>query len=123
MEKNFTEAFNQRLNETGLKVSDIAKLSGVNSEALYKVKYGKTQNMKVQDAVRVAAAFGETIEEFMGFTPKIARDQLNDQIAKLTPLERETLLATIKALNDARQVSQSEDMQDKARESSSLKSS
>ncbi|MBC7154580.1 MAG: hypothetical protein H5U19_08215 [Rhodobacteraceae bacterium] len=103
MHKSFSEAFIAHLGKTGAKVTDIANRSGVKKDALYSLKYGKSLNMGVDDAIRVAAAFGETIEEFMGMSPARVRDQLAEQIARLTPKEQAILEASLTALLSHRQ--------------------
>lgn len=103
MKKSFSEALNHHLDATGRKIPDIAEASGVKADALYKLKYGKTLNMAVDDAMRVAAAFGKTIEEFMDSRPARVKSELAQQIDLLTESERELLLASITALLAGRQ--------------------
>lgn len=98
MHKNFSEALIEHLDRTGKQVTEIAKKSGVRKDALYSLKYGKSLNMAVDDAIRVAAAFGETVEEFMGLNPVQIRDQLSEQLARLTPQEQAILEASLAAL-------------------------
>lgn len=98
MKKSFSEALNHHLDRTGRKIPEIAEASGVKADALYKLKYGKTLNMAVDDAMRVAAAFGKTIEEFMDSRPARVKSELAQQIDLLTESERELLLASITAL-------------------------
>ena len=98
MEKTFSEAFNEHLDRTGARVTDIASKSGVKKDSLYALKRGTTRNMGVDDAIRVAAAFGETVEQFMGLAPVLVRDQLSEQIGRLTEQEQAVLEATLAAL-------------------------
>lgn len=98
MQKTFSEAFIEHLDKTGKKVTEIARTSGVPKDALYSLKYGKTRNMGVEDAMRVAAAFGETIEEFMGVSTGQVRDRLLIQMAQLTERERALLEAALAAV-------------------------
>lgn len=98
MQKTFSEAFNEHLEKTGARVTDIANKSGVKKDSLYALKRGTTRNMGVDDAIRVAAAFGETVEEFMGLSPAQVRDQLAEQIARLTPQEQAILEASLAAI-------------------------
>jgi transcriptional regulator with XRE-family HTH domain len=98
MKKTFSDAFNEHIARTGETVTEIAKRSGVPKDALYSLRRGKTRNMAVDDAIRVAAAFGETVEEFMGLTPPQIRDELLEEIAHLTPSERAVLQASLSAL-------------------------
>ena len=104
MSKSFSEAFNEHLARTGEKVADIATRAGVKRDALYSLKYGKSLNMAVDDAIRVAHAFGETVEEFMGLTATQARSSLIDQIQRLSPREQQILEASISAILAQRDV-------------------
>lgn len=98
MQKTFADAFNDHLERTGLPVTELARKSGVNKDALYKLKYRKTKNMTVDEAIRVAAAFGETVEEFMGLSPAQIREGLAEQVARLSPREQAILEASIAAI-------------------------
>lgn len=97
MYENFSEAFNAHLEKRKVAVTAIAKGSGVSKESLYSLKYGKTLNMSVDDAIRVAAYFGETVEEFMGLTGPRVDDALIRRIEGLSPRERALLQAAIDA--------------------------
>lgn len=97
MEKTFAEAFVEHLSSTGARVTDIAKKSGVDKDALYSLKYGKTRDMSVRDAIKVASAFGMTVEEFLGITTPEIDDALNRKLKSLSPRERALLSASIEA--------------------------
>jgi plasmid maintenance system antidote protein VapI len=103
MHKTFSDAFNEHLEKTGARVTNIATKSGVKKDSLYALKRGTTRNMGVDDAIRVAAAFGETVEEFMGLSPAQVRDQLVEQIARLTPSEQAILEASLTAILSQRE--------------------
>ena len=79
-------------------MTDIAARANVSKEALYALKRGTTKNMAVGDAIRVANAFGETVEEFMGMTPTQVRDSLVTQLSQLTERERALLEASLTAI-------------------------
>ena len=102
MHKTFSQALIEHLENTGVRVTEIAAATGVHKDALYKLKYGKTRNMSVDDAIKVAAFFGETVEEFMGIGPGALRDTLMDQIAQLSESERQIFEASLKAVLAAR---------------------
>ncbi len=104
MSKTFSQAFNDHLSEANVKITEVARGSGVTKEALYSLKYGKTRNMSVDDAIKVAAYFGETVEEFMGQKPRRLRDALLDQIQQLSERERRILEVSLKAVLAEREV-------------------
>jgi len=111
MQKTFSEAFNEHLDRTGARVTDIANKSGVKKDSLYALKRGTTRNMGVDDAIKVAAAFDETVEEFMGLSPAQVRNQLAEQIARLTPSEQAILEASLTAILSQREGSETAVMQ------------
>jgi plasmid maintenance system antidote protein VapI len=97
MRKTFSEALVDHLTKHGTRVTDIARATGVSKEALYSLKYGKTQNMTVDDAVKVAAFFDETVEEFMGLSSAQVRDSFYQRLSQLSDRERAILEAAITA--------------------------
>jgi transcriptional regulator with XRE-family HTH domain len=86
--------------------TDIANRSGVSRDALYKVIYGKTKSPSLELVVRVANAYDETVEEFMGLTPVKIKDSLYQHIEKLTEKERQLLEASIAAILAGRDTSE-----------------
>jgi transcriptional regulator with XRE-family HTH domain len=65
MTRTFREAFIAALEETRLSIAKVAALSGVSAEQLKKLKQRETAKTNVDDAVKVASAFGRTLEEFI----------------------------------------------------------
>lgn len=103
MEKTFSEAFIEHLEASGRKVTEIATASGVHKDSLYALKRGNTRNMSVDLAIKVAAAFGETVEEFMGLEdPHVAVGHLHGLIDQLSDQERAIFSASLKAVLDTR---------------------
>lgn len=91
MIKTFSHIFNEHLEGYAGKITDIASATGVSKEALYSLKYGKTLNMNVNEAIKVARFFGETVEQFMGLSPKQALSNLEERMALLPETERALL--------------------------------
>lgn len=102
MTKTFSAALIEHLDRTKRKVAEVAETAGVNADALYKLKSGNTRNMGVDDAIKVAHAFGETVEEFMGFDQRQLQSELQETFDQLTQSEQTILLASIKAILDLR---------------------
>jgi phage repressor protein C with HTH and peptisase S24 domain len=71
MMKTFSEAFQEAVRSTGRSVREVSATSGVSYEQLKKAMQGKTRSMNADDAVRVARAFGVTVEELLAgrFSP------------------------------------------------------
>lgn len=102
MHKNFRDAFNEHVKSTGVRITEIAAATGLKKDSLYALRRGTTMNMNVKDAIKVAAFFGETVEEFMGIGRGALRDSLMDQIAQLSESERQIFEASLKAVLAAR---------------------
>ena len=98
MEKTFSKAFIEHLEKSDMKVTAVAVQSGVSKDALYSLKYGKSQNMAVDDAIRVAAVFGETVEEFLGLSASQIRSTLAEKVARLSAREQSILEASLDAI-------------------------
>ncbi|WP_341204808.1 helix-turn-helix transcriptional regulator [uncultured Sulfitobacter sp.] len=94
----FESALKRHLEASDLDVTTLARKAGVSRDALYKVVYGKTKSPSLEIIIRVASAFGETVEEFMGLTPAQIRDDLLDEIGRLSAQERAVLHASLTAL-------------------------
>lgn len=102
MKQTFADAFRAHLERSDLKVTDVALRSGVNKDALYALKRGTTRNMAVDDAIRVAKAFGMSVEVFMGLQPAPVRSHLATQVDQLSDREAQVLAASLDALLAAR---------------------
>ncbi len=96
--KTFSQAFQEHLEASERSVRDVAAASGVNYDALYKLKYGKTQNMAVDDAGRVARVFDKSVEEFLDVEDILGKDELRGLLRKLTSSEQQFLLGSVKAI-------------------------
>lgn len=94
----FRDALQRHLDERSEDVTKLAQRAQVGKDALYKVLSGKTRIPGVEIAVRVAHAYGKSVEEFMGLSPAQVRDQLAEQIARLTPQEQAILEASLTAI-------------------------
>jgi hypothetical protein len=95
--KTFADAFNEHVKATGRQITEISRASGVDKDALYAPRRNRVRNMSVDLAIKVAGAFGKTVEEFMGLTPVQIHDSLARQLEKLSPKERQLLEASITA--------------------------
>lgn len=64
MQDTFKTALEYALNETGRSLRSVALEAGVSYEKLKNLKQGKAQTTGVDDARKVAAAFGVTLDDF-----------------------------------------------------------
>ncbi|GAA6196997.1 S24 family peptidase [Pseudophaeobacter arcticus] len=61
----FKEALNGAMTASGLSMRKLAEKAGVSYEQLKKINQGKTQSTNAEDALRIAAATGVSLERFM----------------------------------------------------------
>ncbi|MCD9147791.1 XRE family transcriptional regulator [Pseudophaeobacter flagellatus] len=65
MPLTFREALNGAMAASGLSMRKLAEKAGVSYEQLKKINQGKTQSTNAEDALRLAAATGVSLESFM----------------------------------------------------------
>ena len=98
MTKTFRQALIDALTQTGRPLSEIADKSEVSYEQLKKLRQGRSQSTNVDDAIRVANAFGVSLEEFVDDRTVIARTEIVRIYNELEPQERQYLLASAKGI-------------------------
>ena len=96
------------LTEAGL-----ATKAGLSNSVIRKLLKGDTQNPRVDTAIKICAALGTTLEEFMadGFLGEAApideeAQHIRTLLSQLTPEERVRLVTYGEGLRDARQMAQ-----------------
>lgn len=100
MTKTFKEALENALEETGISLAKIATDSGVSYQQLSKVKQRPNAKTNVDDARRVANAFGVSLDEFLGDETALIRSQIVAEYMKLTPKERRFLQTLADGVDD-----------------------
>ena len=93
MVKLFRDAFRDALAASGWSFAYVEKVSGVSAEQLKKVSQGKSKSTNVDDAVRVAHAFGLSMDEFLGDGTMADRAEIVRLWQALTEAERDLLRA------------------------------
>ena len=102
MAQTFRQAFIAALERTGISVNKVAEATGVSVHQLKKLKEGKSQSTNVDDALKIAAFFGESLVGFID-APELKADiELAQLLSQLTEKEREILLSVARAQLDAR---------------------
>ncbi|KAJ03312.1 helix-turn-helix domain-containing protein [Sulfitobacter mediterraneus] len=100
--RTFRDALLEAIAPNGPSLKAVAEAANVSYEQLKKLKQGKTQNTNVEDARRIAAYFGKTLEAFID-SPELKEDiELADLLSQLEPSERQFLLNAAKAQIAAR---------------------
>lgn len=99
MVKTFREAFLEALDATKTPVAEIARRSGVSREQLNKLRQREGAKTNVDDARRVAAAFGCSLDEFLGERVSTDRGEIANLLAQLTPEERDFLIRAARGLH------------------------
>lgn len=102
MAKTFRQAFLKALEESGFSVAEVARRSGVSKDQLNKLKQRDTAKTNVDDALKVAAVFGVTLEEFVNDQSVKEAADLSELLNQLAPEERLFLLNAAKAQIAAR---------------------
>ena len=100
MTKTFREAFTEMVKRPEWSIRRVAALSGVSEEQLKKVNQGKSLTTNVDDAVRVANAFGLTLDEFLDDTTAIDRMRVVDLYSQLSEAERAILRDAARGRSD-----------------------
>ena len=91
----------------------LAKRAGLDNSAIRSLLSGKAQNPRMDTAIKICAALGVTLEEFMadgflGETVPIDEEaqHIRTLLSQLTPEERVRLVTYGEGLRDARQMAQ-----------------
>jgi transcriptional regulator with XRE-family HTH domain len=101
MSRTFREAFLEALSKSDLKVPDVARISGVSKDQLNKLKQRENAKTNVEDARKIAAAFGQTIEAFID-NPSLKEElEIAELLSQLEPGVRKALIAGVAAQVDA----------------------
>ena len=93
MAKKFREALIDALDRSGWKLQAVCEVAGVSYEQMKKVRAGKSQSTNVDDAIKVAHAFGMSLDEFIGDTTIADRAETAALWLRLSEAERAILLA------------------------------
>ncbi|MGZ9812320.1 helix-turn-helix domain-containing protein [Pseudoroseicyclus sp. H15] len=97
----FREALLRISEESGISLRRIAEGAGVSYEQLKKVKQGKSSSTNVDDAVRIAAFLGLTVEQMIEGELPSDRIDLVRALSQLEPEERQTIEKLVEARLDA----------------------
>lgn len=88
----FRTAFLEALAESGLTVAEVARRSGVSKEQLNKLKQRENAKTNVDDARRVASAFGYSLDDFLEDDRAQVQAEIASLLSQLTEQERDFLL-------------------------------
>lgn len=98
MARPFREAFLEALEQTGLKVPEVARRSGVSADQLNKLKQRESAKTNVDDARLVANAFGFSLDEFLMDETPAHREETATLWRQLSERERVLLSTAAKEL-------------------------
>jgi hypothetical protein len=98
MTKTFRQALIEWLDSTNIPLAVIAKRAEVSYEQLKKVTARETASTNFDDAVKVAHAFGVTVDEFLEDDLASDRAAIAKLYTQLSPSERRLLRAAAKGL-------------------------
>ena len=97
MHKTFRKALLDALEQTNTKLAAVARATGVSYEQLKKVNQREDASTNVDDAVKVAHFFGQSLDEFLGDTTIEDRSELLDLYSQLSSSEQKFLLDVARA--------------------------
>lgn len=112
MTKTFRDAFIEALETTGQSIAEVARKAGVSKDQLTKLKQRENAKTNVDDARRVAEAFGKTLDEFIDGQIASTDIELAKLLRQLAPEERQFLLNAAKAQIAARDIDTQEPDED-----------
>ena len=92
----FREALILKLKATGKSLKSVAEGAKVSYEQLKKVRQGESKSTNVDDAVKVAAYFGMTLNDFMLGEQATARSEIVALLERLSPESRDLLISVAK---------------------------
>ncbi|WP_412550262.1 helix-turn-helix domain-containing protein [Shimia sp. MIT910701] len=102
MERTFRDAFLVELGASGLSVAEVARRSGVSKDQLNKLKQRDSAKTNVDDARRVAEAFGKTLDQFLKDTETSPYLEAVGLLSQLSEEEREFIIVAARAAVDKR---------------------
>jgi transcriptional regulator with XRE-family HTH domain len=112
MSKTFRDALIEMLEQTKMSVAELARVSGVSKDQLNKLRQRDTAKTNVEDARKIASAFGKTLDNFIGHP--ISKDDVDlaKVLSQLEPSERQFLINAAKAQIAARNQPQKQPAED-----------
>jgi len=106
--KTFSEALIEATKDGNPSLRALCSSVGVSYGQMKKVRQGGTQRTNVEDARKIAAYFGKTLEQFIDDPSMSVHIELADTLNKLEPQEASILLQAAKAQIAARNQSPEE---------------
>ena len=101
MSRSFGDTLKARMDAEGVSIGDLSRATSVSSDIIKKLRSREGSTTNVEDAARLAAYFGQSVEDFMSESP--ARAGLKVKIDLLTPAEQRLVLAQIEGILAARE--------------------
>ena len=102
MKRTFRDSLLIAIENSGKSLKSVADATGVSYEQLKKLKQNKSKSTNVDDAIKIAAFFGQTLDEFIACDGASVEIEIAGLLSKLTPSERDFLLNAAKAQIAAR---------------------
>lgn len=98
MPRTFRTALIDALERTGRSLASVTEQAGVSHEQFKKLIQREGSRTNVDDAIRVARAFGLTLDEFLQDDLATDRLEIAQLYSQLSPAERTLLRATARGL-------------------------
>lgn len=95
---SFREALMRHMADNGTTIAELAAGAGVTMDTIKKLRVRDNATTTAETAMRIAAFYGKTVEEFVGQKTTAERDQLAALLDLLSPEEQRFLLSQIRGM-------------------------
>jgi len=102
MAKTFQDSLIWHMDEHGTTIAELSRATGVSTDTIKKLRTRANASTTAENAIRIAAYYGKTVEVFMRCEGK-ADDRLSGLLSLLSERERQFLEAQIAGLLAARE--------------------
>jgi hypothetical protein len=103
MEYTFRNALIWHLDNGPYKIAELVRLSGVTRDIINKLKFRENASTDVDNARKIAACYGKTIEQFIRLGEVDNADKMRALSSLLLPEEQSLIEAQIRGILDRRE--------------------
>lgn len=101
--KGFRNALLWHMTQQNTTIAALAKGSGVSADVIKKVRSRDNASAKAEDAWRIAAYFGKSLDQFIRLDAPADDQEFRSLLALMTPQEKKLLEAQMRAMLQVRE--------------------